>query len=117
MISIRGSASGLSHVRRCAAVFLAGRALGVATVFNWMFQMMVNMAFEPLVHATSTATTFGLSFFVCLLALGFIHAFLPETRGLVSNCHLIFPHSTPCLRLSFTPVMRRLPTWVLLSAG
>jgi hypothetical protein len=102
---------------RCAAVFLAGRALGVATVFNWMFQMMVNMAFEPLVHATSTATTFGLSFFVCLLSLGFIHAFLPETRGLVSNCHLIFPHSTPCLRLSFTPVMRRLPTWVLLSAG
>lgn len=66
-------------------VGVRGRALGVATVFNWMFQMMVNMAFEPLVHATSTATTFGLSFFVCLLALGFIHAFLPETRGLESD--------------------------------
>ena len=55
---------------------------GVATVCNWLFQMAVNMAFEPLLAATSTATTFGVSLVVMVFALGFIHAFLPETRGL-----------------------------------
>ena len=49
---------------------------------NWLFQMAVNMAFEPLLAATSTATTFGVSLVVMVFALGFIHAFLPETRGL-----------------------------------
>ena len=59
-----------------------GRAIGIATVFNWLFNLVVAGAFEPLRTATSSAFVFGASFCAMVLAMLFFRGFLPETRGI-----------------------------------
>ena len=61
---------------------MRGRAIGIATVANWVFNFVFAAAFEPVLAATSPAFVFGVSGGFCVIALFFIRGYVPETRGI-----------------------------------
>jgi len=69
---------------------IRGRAIGITSVFNWFFNMLVSGSFETLVEATSTSAVFGGYFVVMCVALVCEYFLVPETRGKDPN-ELQFP--------------------------
>ena len=60
---------------------LRGRAMSVATVANWGFNLIVSATFLNLVAATGESGTFLIYAILSIVALGFVIALVPETKG------------------------------------
>jgi sugar porter (SP) family MFS transporter len=60
---------------------LRGRAMSVATVANWGFNMIVSATFLNLVAATGESGTFLIYAILSIVGLGFVIALVPETKG------------------------------------
>lgn len=60
---------------------LRGRAMSVATVANWGFNLVVSATFLNLVAATGESGTFLIYAILSIVALGFVIALVPETKG------------------------------------
>jgi sugar porter (SP) family MFS transporter len=58
-----------------------GRAIAVATAFNWLAAFIVAQFFLSLVDAIGEATTFFLFAGVCVVTYVFVHRYVPETKG------------------------------------
>jgi len=58
-----------------------GLAMGIATMANWGFNLVVALTFLLLVQALGAANTFWLYAAVSVAALLFSHRFVPETKG------------------------------------
>ncbi|MFF9314238.1 sugar porter family MFS transporter [Streptomyces sp. NPDC014748] len=61
----------------------SARAVGssASTTVNWLSNFVVSQAFLPLAGAIGQGQTFWLFGVVCLLGLGFVARFVPETKG------------------------------------
>jgi MFS family permease len=61
----------------------AARATGasVSTATNWLANFAVGLAFLPLVAAIGQGPTFWVFAGVCVVALGFVARYVPETKG------------------------------------
>jgi sugar porter (SP) family MFS transporter len=60
---------------------LRGRAMSVATVANWGFNMIVSATFLNLVAVTGESGTFLIYAILSIVGLGFVIALVPETKG------------------------------------
>ena len=60
---------------------LRGRAMSVATVANWGFNLIVSATFLNLVAAAGESGTFLIYAILSIVALGFVIALVPETKG------------------------------------
>jgi len=60
---------------------LRGRAMSVATVANWGFNLIVSATFLNLVAVTGESGTFLIYAILSIVALGFVIALVPETKG------------------------------------
>lgn len=60
---------------------LRGRAMGIATFANWLFNYIVSLTFLDLLTQLTPAGTFLLYALISLLSLYFVYRFIPETRG------------------------------------
>jgi MFS transporter, SP family, galactose:H+ symporter len=60
---------------------LRGRAMSLATVSNWVFNLIVSATFLDLVSAIGSAGAFLLYAVLSLVALWFVVAKVPETKG------------------------------------
>jgi MFS family permease len=60
---------------------LRGRAMGLATVANWGFNLIVSATFLGLVGALGSAGAFLVYAVLSLVALAFVAQMVPETRG------------------------------------
>jgi sugar porter (SP) family MFS transporter len=60
---------------------LRGRAMSVATVANWGFNLIVSATFLNLVEATGESGTFLIYAVLSIVALGFVVRLVPETKG------------------------------------
>eukprot|EP00055_Hartaetosiga_balthica_P009702 m.39280 g.39280 ORF g.39280 m.39280 type:complete len:575 (-) comp6855_c1_seq2:200-1924(-) len=58
-----------------------GRAVGVATVFNWGGNLLVSLTFLSMMDSIGFSGTFFMYSGVCLIALFFIYGYIPETKG------------------------------------
>jgi MFS transporter, SP family, galactose:H+ symporter len=58
-----------------------GRGTGLVVMIQWAANLAVSLTFLLLVHAIGKPATFWLYSGLCLLALVFAAAFVPETRG------------------------------------
>ena len=58
-----------------------GRAMGIATVGQWVFNLVVTATFLDLVTALGAGATFALYAVATVAALGFTLALVPETKG------------------------------------
>jgi len=58
-----------------------GRAMSLATVANWGFNLIVAVTFLDLVAVLGSANAFLLYGLLCLVALAFVIAVVPETKG------------------------------------
>jgi sugar porter (SP) family MFS transporter len=54
---------------------------GIATATNWFANFVVGLAFLPLVAAIGQGPTFWSFAAVCLVTIGFVYRFVPETGG------------------------------------
>ena len=59
-----------------------GRAMSIATLANWAANFVVSFVFLTMIHAFGTPLTFAIYGVVCLITLGFIRAFIRETKNL-----------------------------------
>eukprot|EP01052_Picozoa_sp_SAG31_P023190 SAG31_NODE_1894_length_6965_cov_26.137198_9_plen_227_part_00 len=57
-----------------------GRAIGVATVFNWLSNLLVAGLFETMVDRFGYSATFFTYFGVCCVAFAWAYGYVPETR-------------------------------------
>jgi MFS family permease len=60
---------------------IRGKAMSVATLSVWGSNWVVAGTFLSLIRAAGPAGTFWIFSFICVLALGFCFAFVPETKG------------------------------------
>jgi MFS transporter, SP family, galactose:H+ symporter len=60
---------------------LRGRAMSLATVANWAFNLIVSLTFLNLVNAITSAGAFLLYAILTVAALVFVAAMVPETKG------------------------------------
>jgi len=60
---------------------LHGRAMSLATVANWGFNLIVSATFLDLVGALGSAGAFLVYGVLNVVALGFVAATVPETKG------------------------------------
>jgi sugar porter (SP) family MFS transporter len=58
-----------------------GRAIAVATAFNWLAAFLVAQFFLSVVDAIGEATTFLLFAIMCVVSVVFVQRLVPETRG------------------------------------
>ena len=58
-----------------------GRAMSVATIANWGFNLLVTVTFLRLIHAVGRPGTFLLYAVLTLAGLIFTYALVPETKG------------------------------------
>ena len=58
-----------------------GRAMSLATVANWGFNMLVAATFLTLIEKLGKAGTFWLFAFICVIGIVFCYFFVPETKG------------------------------------
>jgi sugar porter (SP) family MFS transporter len=58
-----------------------GRAIAVATAFNWLAAFLVAQFFLSVVNAIGEATTFLLFAIMCVVSIVFVQRLVPETRG------------------------------------
>lgn len=55
---------------------------GIAAVCNWVSNLIVSQSFLTMTKALGSSGIFLLFAVFCLISLGFIYWFVPETRGL-----------------------------------
>lgn len=60
---------------------IRGRAMGVASFFNWTSNYLVSLTFLTLIQTLGPAGTFWLYAAICALALWFVCRLVPETKG------------------------------------
>jgi MFS family permease len=60
---------------------LRGRAMSLATVANWVFNLIVSATFLNLVGAVGSAGAFLVYGLLSLVALAFVAVMVPETKG------------------------------------
>lgn len=60
---------------------LRGRAIGIATFANWLFNYIVSLTFLDLLTYITPAGTFLLYALICLFSFYFVYRYVPETRG------------------------------------
>jgi MFS family permease len=60
---------------------MRGRAMSAATVANWVFNLIVSATFLDIVAWAGSATAFLIYAVLSLVALAFIVAVVPETKG------------------------------------
>jgi len=60
---------------------IRGKAMAVATAFNWAFCFIVSASFLSIVNAIGLGTTFGLFAVLCVIAFFWVRAKVPETKG------------------------------------
>ena len=60
---------------------LRGRAMSLATVANWGFNLIVSLTFLDLVGAVSDAGAFLVYAVLSVVALAFVAVLVPETKG------------------------------------
>lgn len=60
---------------------IRGRAMGIATFFNWLCNYFVSLTFLTLIQELGKANTFWLYAIICFLGLWFVIKLVPETRG------------------------------------
>ena len=60
---------------------IRGRAMGVATITNWVSNYIVSVSFLSLVKALSIGGTYLIYTLICALAFYFVFHFVPETKG------------------------------------
>ncbi|HTQ34535.1 MAG TPA: sugar porter family MFS transporter [Stellaceae bacterium] len=73
---------------------LRGRAMSLATVANWGFNLIVSVTFLDLVAAVGSANAFLLYAVLSVAALVFVVAMVPETKGhSLEEIELQFEHS------------------------
>ncbi|HXW44696.1 MAG TPA: sugar porter family MFS transporter [Streptosporangiaceae bacterium] len=60
---------------------IRGKAMAVATAFNWAFCFIVSATFLSIVKAIGAGATFGLFAVLCIAAFFWIRAKVPETKG------------------------------------
>jgi MFS transporter, SP family, galactose:H+ symporter len=60
---------------------LRGRAMSLATIANWSFNLIVSLTFLDLVVVFGTAGTFLVYAVLSLVALAFVGLLVPETKG------------------------------------
>ncbi|KAH3782648.1 solute carrier family 2, facilitated glucose transporter member 10-like isoform X2 [Dreissena polymorpha] len=58
-----------------------GRAIAMATVFNWGTNLIVTFTFLDIMNGVGVTWTFILFGLICFLSLAFIFAFVPETKN------------------------------------
>jgi Sugar (and other) transporter len=58
-----------------------GRAMSLATIANWGFNLIVSLTFLDLVAAVGVGGAFSTYTALSVVALGFIIATVPETKG------------------------------------
>jgi MFS family permease len=58
-----------------------GRAMSLATLSNWLFNMLVASTFLTLTERLGKAGAFWFYAAVCLVALVFCYLYVPETKG------------------------------------
>jgi SP family galactose:H+ symporter-like MFS transporter len=58
-----------------------GRAMGIATFANWLFNYLVSLTFLDLIEILGSAGTFFLYAVIGICALLFIYRFIPEMKG------------------------------------
>jgi MFS family permease len=58
-----------------------GRAIAVATAFNWLAAFIVAQFFLSVVDAIGEATTFLIFAAMCLVSFVFVARLVPETKG------------------------------------
>jgi sugar porter (SP) family MFS transporter len=78
---------------------LRGRAMSLATVSNWVFNLIVSVTFLDLVGAVGSAGAFLLYAVLSVVALWFVIAKVPETKG----------HTLEQIELDLAPVMTPRP--------
>jgi len=62
-------------------IHIRGFAMSIATVSNWAFNMIVALAFLPLIDSLGKSSTFLLFAAISVLGLFFCYKFVPETKG------------------------------------
>jgi 77 Permeases of the major facilitator superfamily len=60
---------------------IRGRAMGIATLANWVCNYVVSLTFLTLIEEFGTGYTFWLYTVICLLGLWFVYKMVPETKG------------------------------------
>jgi sugar porter (SP) family MFS transporter len=60
---------------------IRGRAMGVATLANWVCNYIVSLTFLSLIDTFGTGYTFWLYTIICGLGLWFVYKMVPETKG------------------------------------
>lgn len=78
---------------------LRGRAMSLATVSNWVFNLIVSVTFLDLVSAVGSAGTFLLYAVLSVVALWFVVVKVPETKG----------HTLEQIELDLAPAMTPRP--------
>lgn len=78
---------------------LRGRAMSLATVSNWVFNLIVSVTFLDLVLAVGSAGTFLLYAVLSVVALWFVVVKVPETKG----------HTLEQIELDLAPAMTPRP--------
>ena len=58
-----------------------GRAMSLATLANWLFNMLVASTFLTLTEKLGKAGAFWFYATVCIAALVFCYLYVPETKG------------------------------------
>jgi MFS transporter, SP family, galactose:H+ symporter len=58
-----------------------GRAMSLATIANWGFNLLVTVTFLELIALSGRATTFLIYAGLTLVAVAFTAALVPETKG------------------------------------
>eukprot|EP00850_Spirogloea_muscicola_P017304 SM000147S01123 [mRNA] locus=s147:254042:256127:+ [translate_table: standard] len=61
---------------------LRGMAGGVAATANWVSNLLIAQSFLSIVHVIGTSATFSLFAGIALVAIVFVWAYVPETKGL-----------------------------------
>lgn len=60
---------------------IRGRAMGIATLANWVSNYIVSLTFLTLIEVLGTGYTFWLYTIICLIGLWFVLKMVPETKG------------------------------------
>lgn len=58
-----------------------GRAIAVATAFNWLAAFFVAQFFLSFVDAIGQSATFMIFAILCIVSIVFVHRYVPETKG------------------------------------
>lgn len=60
---------------------IRGRAMGIATLANWVCNYIVSLTFLSLIQQFGTGHTFWIYTIICLVGLWFVYKLVPETKG------------------------------------